>query len=113
MGVKKSKKSREILREKYLNELKDLERRINEFDSSRNIRLFSELPLSRQTAEGQDYVIRKKCLKIIGLKENHYLELTAIQKRAIPVALSGRDILGASRTGTGKTIAFLVPVKNS
>ncbi|QSL66388.1 hypothetical protein MERGE_000767 [Pneumocystis wakefieldiae] len=95
MGVKKSKKSREILREKYLNELKDLERRINEFDSSRNIRLFSELPLSRQTAE--------------GLKENHYLELTAIQKRAIPVALSGRDILGASRTGTGKTIAFLVP----
>ncbi|EMR09624.1 hypothetical protein PNEG_02208 [Pneumocystis murina B123] len=96
MPIKKSKKLREILREKYLKELEDLEKRINEFDSSKNIRLFSELPLSKQTAE--------------GLKENHYFKLTTIQKRAIPIALSGRDILGASRTGSGKTIAFLVPV---
>ncbi|KAG4303563.1 hypothetical protein PCANB_000004 [Pneumocystis canis] len=93
---KRSKEAREASRKAYFERLEDLERRVNEFDISRNIKLFSELPLSQETAE--------------GLRENHYIELTDIQKRAIPVALSGRDILGAARTGSGKTIAFLVPV---
>ena len=35
---------------------------------------------------------------------------TAIQKAAIPVALTGRDIAGRSATGTGKTMAFLLPL---
>ena len=35
---------------------------------------------------------------------------TAIQQRAIPVALGGKDILGSAQTGTGKTAAFSIPL---
>lgn len=35
---------------------------------------------------------------------------TPIQEKAIPVALSGQDIVGIAQTGTGKTGAFLIPI---
>ena len=35
---------------------------------------------------------------------------TPIQAQAIPVALSGRDVLGIAQTGTGKTAAFTLPM---
>lgn len=35
---------------------------------------------------------------------------TPIQKKAIPVALTGQDILGLAQTGTGKTAAFVLPL---
>jgi ATP-dependent RNA helicase RhlE len=35
---------------------------------------------------------------------------TPIQRKAIPAALDGRDVLGAAQTGTGKTAAFALPV---
>ncbi|KAL9038948.1 MAG: hypothetical protein Q9214_005075 [Letrouitia sp. 1 TL-2023] len=35
---------------------------------------------------------------------------TAIQKGCIPQILEGRDVIGGSRTGSGKTIAFTVPM---
>lgn len=34
---------------------------------------------------------------------------TTIQQKAFPVAMSGRDVLGIAQTGTGKTIAYLLP----
>jgi ATP-dependent RNA helicase DDX10/DBP4 len=36
--------------------------------------------------------------------------MTPIQTLALPKALSGRDVLGAARTGSGKTLSFLIPV---
>ncbi len=39
-----------------------------------------------------------------------YTEATPIQKRAIPAILAGRDLLGGSQTGTGKTAAFTLPI---
>lgn len=39
-----------------------------------------------------------------------YEEPTPIQAQAIPEALNGRDIIGASQTGTGKTAAFSLPI---
>ena len=39
-----------------------------------------------------------------------YTEPTAIQQKAIPDALAGRDILATARTGTGKTAAFSLPL---
>ena len=37
---------------------------------------------------------------------------TPIQAQAIPVALEGKDILGTAQTGTGKTLAFSIPLIN-
>ncbi|MCB1420613.1 MAG: DEAD/DEAH box helicase, partial [Notoacmeibacter sp.] len=34
---------------------------------------------------------------------------TPIQAKAIPVMLTGRDVLGIAQTGTGKTAAFVLP----
>ena len=34
---------------------------------------------------------------------------TTIQEKAYPVIMSGRDMVGIAQTGTGKTIAFLLP----
>ena len=35
---------------------------------------------------------------------------TPIQAAAIPQALEGKDVLATAQTGTGKTLAFLIPV---
>ena len=35
---------------------------------------------------------------------------TPIQAEAIPVALDGKDVLGTAQTGTGKTVAFVLPI---
>ena len=35
-----------------------------------------------------------------------------IQEKAIPVAITGKDILAVAQTGTGKTAAFTLPILN-
>jgi ATP-dependent RNA helicase RhlE len=44
------------------------------------------------------------------LERERYAEPTAIQIKAIPIALTGRDLLGIAQTGTGKTAAFALPI---
>ena len=39
-----------------------------------------------------------------------YTEPTPIQVQAIPVAVTGRDVLGIAQTGTGKTAGFVLPM---
>lgn len=47
---------------------------------------------------------------IIKALENENYEIpTPIQEEAIPVVLSGKDLLGCAQTGTGKTAAFAIP----
>jgi ATP-dependent RNA helicase RhlE len=57
---------------------------------------FSELPLSS--------ALQRK------LGTSHFVTPTPIQMRALPPALDGRDVIGTAQTGTGKTLAFLIPI---
>jgi len=41
-----------------------------------------------------------------------YIQPSPIQSALIPVAMTGRDVLGQAQTGTGKTAAFLLPFMN-
>ena len=45
-----------------------------------------------------------------AVAEMGYESMTPIQAQAIPVVLTGRDVMGAAQTGTGKTAAFALPL---
>jgi ATP-dependent RNA helicase RhlE len=57
---------------------------------------FTELPLSAPLQQ--------------KLAAAQFITLTPIQERAIQPALDGKDVIGTAQTGTGKTLAFLIPV---
>ena len=60
------------------------------------MRLFTELPISQYLQE--------------RLSNQNFTQPTAVQAAAIPAALKGQDILATAQTGTGKTLAFLLPI---
>jgi ATP-dependent RNA helicase RhlE len=57
---------------------------------------FSELPIRPQILE--------------QLSAASFSTMTPVQAAAIPQALEGKDVLATAQTGTGKTLAFLIPV---
>ncbi|KAF2078271.1 hypothetical protein CYY_000461 [Polysphondylium violaceum] len=58
--------------------------------------LFKDLPLSHLTMK--------------GLQESKFWKMTDIQRASLPHTLCGRDILGAAKTGSGKTLSFIIPI---
>ncbi|MBD3188426.1 DEAD/DEAH box helicase [Candidatus Bathyarchaeota archaeon] len=44
------------------------------------------------------------------LKDLKFVTPTEIQQKAIPLGLAGKNVIGQSKTGTGKTLAFVTPV---
>jgi ATP-dependent RNA helicase DDX10/DBP4 len=57
---------------------------------------FKELPISYKTSK--------------ALIENKFVKMTPIQRSVIPHALANREIIGASKTGSGKTLCYIIPV---
>src|SRR6266403_2571970 len=60
------------------------------------MQIFSELPISAYVKE--------------RLSSARFSTPTPVQAAAIPHALEGKDVLATAQTGTGKTLAFLIPV---
>src|ERR1700675_577267 len=60
------------------------------------MQIFSELPISTYVKE-----------RLSGAR---FSTPTPVQAAAIPHALEGKDVLATAQTGTGKTLAFLIPV---
>ncbi|KAK9764064.1 ATP-dependent RNA helicase dbp4 [Basidiobolus ranarum] len=86
-------------RQTELEEIQELEDRTKVSLDLTNVKKFSDLPISNKTKD--------------GLLKGNFIELTDIQKKAVPLALSGKDVLGAAKTGSGKTLSFLVPLLES
>ena len=57
---------------------------------------FTEIPLSSALQQ--------------RLATNQFITPTPVQAQAIPYALEGKDVLATAQTGTGKTLAFLIPI---
>jgi ATP-dependent RNA helicase RhlE len=57
---------------------------------------FSELPISQYTKD--------------RIAAARFITPTPVQAAAIPQALAGKDVLATAQTGTGKTLAFLIPI---
>lgn len=47
---------------------------------------------------------------VAALKQEGIVEPTSIQEKTIPFILDNRDVVGQSETGTGKTLAYLLPI---
>ncbi len=47
---------------------------------------------------------------LVALKNLNIVTPTPIQRQAIPVAIEGKDVVGVAQTGTGKTLAFALPL---
>ncbi|GMH22549.1 hypothetical protein Nepgr_024392 [Nepenthes gracilis] len=48
-------------------------------------------------------------LSLKGIKDAGYEKMTEVQAATLPVILKGKDVLAKAKTGTGKTVAFLLP----
>ncbi|XP_045789787.1 DEAD-box ATP-dependent RNA helicase 31-like [Trifolium pratense] len=48
-------------------------------------------------------------LSLKGIKDAGYEKMTIVQEATLPVILKGKDVLAKAKTGTGKTVAFLLP----
>ena len=60
------------------------------------------------TKNFNDFALNKSLLK--ALSEQGYQQPTEIQRAAIPVLLTGKDLFASAQTGTGKTAAFALPI---
>lgn len=59
-----------------------------------------------EDAELRDFLLN-------NIKKSGYKKPTPIQKRAIPIIMGKRDLMGCAQTGSGKTAAFVIPILNS
>src|ERR1700734_2715611 len=49
----------------------------------------------------------------VNLARHLFVEPTPVQAQSLPDALAGRDVVATAQTGTGKTLAFVLPILDS
>nr|HAD53475.1 DEAD/DEAH box helicase [Algoriphagus sp.] len=64
--------------------------------------------MSNEAVGFDAFKLNKQLLNAVA--EAGYTSPTAIQEKAIPLALAGHDVLGIAQTGTGKTAAYVLPI---
>lgn len=62
---------------------------------------------SRRNVNFEDYFLKRELL--MGIFEKGYEKPSPIQEDAIPIALTGKDVLARAKNGTGKTASFVIP----
>ncbi|CAG7881242.1 unnamed protein product [Brassica rapa] len=75
---------------------KSLGIRVSGFDVPKAVKTFEDCGFSTQIMS--------------AIKKQAYEKPTTIQCQALPVVLSGRDVIGIAKTGSGKTAAFVLPM---
>ena len=58
--------------------------------------------------EFEDFYLKRELL--MGIYEKGFEKPSPIQEEAIPIALTGRNILARAKNGTGKTASFIIPI---
>lgn len=74
----------------------ELEISVSASDAPKPIRTFADA--------GFDLKLRQE------IEKNGFQHPTAIQAQALPIALSGLDVIGLAKTGSGKTLAYVWPI---
>lgn len=74
----------------------------------KDTRVKTEDVMSRRNVSFEDYHLKRELL--MGIFEKGFENPSPIQEEAIPVALTGKDILARAKNGTGKTASFIIPV---
>ncbi|KAI6250470.1 ATP-dependent RNA helicase HAS1 [Erysiphe necator] len=115
----------DVNQQEYPNENENEEENEDEdeenFDGSKDLQLSDSLDISTlklpnvdcnknenyQVEKFSDLNLSEKTMKAID--EMKFDTMTEIQRRGIPPLLAGRDVLGAAKTGSGKTLSFLIP----
>lgn len=95
---RKSTLERKDLKNKEAEMLLKLKTKIQELNplEYKSVKKFRDLPITEET--------------IKGLENSGFTNLTDIQQQSIPVGLQGHDIVASAKTGSGKTLSFLIPL---
>lgn len=79
-------------------------------DEAADLPAMNDVRLPQTEGELQKFTqlnLSEKTMKAI--QDMGFETMTEIQQRTIPPLLAGRDVLGAAKTGSGKTLSFLIP----
>ena len=79
-------------------------------DDAADLPSMNDVSLPRTEGEPQKFAeLNLSDKTMMAIKGMGFETMTEIQQRAIPPLMAGRDVLGAAKTGSGKTLSFLIP----
>ena len=102
-----------ILKKKNKKQVNDVEEKKDDLDDRDNTKIEKE---TTESIKSESYFSDKKFTEfglsdktLEALKSLNYETATEIQSKCIPLILEGNDIIGSAKTGSGKSLAFLIP----